>query len=159
MREQYFRGERVSGWARRIIPPVQCFEGGKMHRGFRLSWVRDQSQYCTDGVRGGCNWNRVRIQVGALSEAAKGLSTQVKAISAVFANSAELTSIAILSRLSALASDRSGNVAIITALAMPVLVGAMGLGGEVGYWYYRQQEMQSAADSAAVAAAAAGGSS
>jgi hypothetical protein len=42
---------------------------------------------------------------------------------------------------------------------MPVLVGAMGLGGEVGYWYYRQQEMQSAADSAAVAAAAAGGSS
>jgi hypothetical protein len=38
---------------------------------------------------------------------------------------------------------------------MPVLVGAMGLGGEAGFWYYHQQAMQSAADSAAVAAASA----
>jgi hypothetical protein len=42
---------------------------------------------------------------------------------------------------------------------MPVLVGAMGLGGEAGFWYYRQQAMQSAADSAAVAAASASSTS
>lgn len=56
-------------------------------------------------------------------------------------------------------SDRSGNVAIVSALAMPVLVGSMGLGVEVGFWYYRQQAMQNAADSAAVAAATAGSTS
>lgn len=54
--------------------------------------------------------------------------------------------------------DTRGNVAIVTALAMPALVGMMGLGSEVGFWYYRQQVMQSAADSAAVAAASGGGS-
>jgi Flp pilus assembly protein TadG len=61
------------------------------------------------------------------------------------------------SRIADFCADSRGNVAIITALAMPVLVGAAGLGGEAGYWYYRQQAMQSAADSAAVAAASASG--
>jgi len=61
------------------------------------------------------------------------------------------------SRIADFCADSRGNIAIITALAMPVLVGAAGLGGEAGYWYYRQQAMQSAADSAAVAAASASG--
>jgi uncharacterized membrane protein len=45
-----------------------------------------------------------------------------------------------------------GSVAIIAALAFPVLIGGMGLGAEVGYWYMKQQEMQHAADVAAHAA-------
>ena len=62
-----------------------------------------------------------------------------------------------LSRIADFRTDNRGNIAIITALSLPVLVGTMGLGGEVGFWYYRQQAMQSAADSAAVAAASASG--
>jgi hypothetical protein len=63
------------------------------------------------------------------------------------------------SRIAYFWGDTGGNVAMVTALVMPALVGVMGLGGEVGFWYYRQQTMQSAADSAAVAAASASGSS
>ncbi|HEX2554932.1 MAG TPA: TadE/TadG family type IV pilus assembly protein [Microvirga sp.] len=66
---------------------------------------------------------------------------------------------AVAPLLCALWQDRRGNVAIATALALPVLVGGVGLGIEVGYWYYRQQAMQNAADSAAVAAATAAGTS
>lgn len=43
----------------------------------------------------------------------------------------------------------SGNVAIIFALCLPVLVGAAGLGVETSYWYYRSLQLQSAADAAA----------
>ena len=39
-----------------------------------------------------------------------------------------------------------GNVAIISALAMPCLVGFCGMGADVGYWYYRQRVLQGAAD-------------
>jgi Flp pilus assembly protein TadG len=46
--------------------------------------------------------------------------------------------------------SRSGNVAIITALVLPSLVGFCGLGAEAGYWYYRQRTMQAAADLAAI---------
>lgn len=42
-----------------------------------------------------------------------------------------------------------GNVAIISALAMPCLVGFCGMGADVGYWYYRQRVLQGAADIAA----------
>jgi hypothetical protein len=41
------------------------------------------------------------------------------------------------------------------AIAMPILIGAAGLGTEAGLWYYQHQNMQSAADAAAVSAAAA----
>ena len=51
------------------------------------------------------------------------------------------------------ASDRSGSVAVMAALAMPVLIGVTGLGVEVSYWYLTQRSMQNAADSAAIAAA------
>lgn len=44
---------------------------------------------------------------------------------------------------------RAANVAIISALLMPVLVGFAGLGTETAYWYSRQRELQGAADIAA----------
>ena len=44
-------------------------------------------------------------------------------------------------------------MAIIVALAMPVLVGTMGLAAEASYWYLHQRAMQNAADGAAIAAA------
>jgi hypothetical protein len=55
--------------------------------------------------------------------------------------------------MSRLRSDQIGAVAIIVALMAPVLVGAMGLGSEAGYWYLTQRRVQNAADTAAHAAA------
>ncbi|MFC4172917.1 pilus assembly protein TadG-related protein [Microvirga sp. GCM10011540] len=54
--------------------------------------------------------------------------------------------------------DRSGNVAVTAALALPILLGGSGLGLEISYWYATQRLMQNAADSAAVAAATNAGS-
>jgi hypothetical protein len=51
------------------------------------------------------------------------------------------------------ARDKSGSYMVMAALAMPVLIGAAGLGTEAGYWMHQQQKMQDAADSAAFAAA------
>ncbi|MGH6935112.1 MAG: pilus assembly protein TadG-related protein, partial [Methylocella sp.] len=56
------------------------------------------------------------------------------------------------------AGERSGVVAVLVALAMPVLVGTMGLAAEASYWYARQRGMQNAADAAVIAAATNGGS-
>ena len=41
---------------------------------------------------------------------------------------------------------RGGNIAIITALGAPALVGFCGLGAETGFWYFRQSDIQAAAD-------------
>jgi Flp pilus assembly protein TadG len=41
--------------------------------------------------------------------------------------------------------DRSGVVAVLVGLAMPVLVGSMGLAAEASYWYVHQRGMQNAA--------------
>jgi hypothetical protein len=49
--------------------------------------------------------------------------------------------------------DESGSYLVIGGIVMPVLVGVVGLGTEVGLWYARHHQMQSAADSAAVTAA------
>ena len=49
--------------------------------------------------------------------------------------------------------DREGAVAVIVALAFPVLVGVLGLGTEVGYWYKVQADMQRAVDLATHAGA------
>src|ERR1700680_3314691 len=49
--------------------------------------------------------------------------------------------------------ERSGVVAVLVALALPVLVGSMGLAAETSYWYVHQRGMQNAADAAAIAAA------
>ena len=51
--------------------------------------------------------------------------------------------------------DESGSYVILSALMMPVLVGAASLGTEVGWWLYKHKNMQSAADSGAVSAATA----
>lgn len=59
----------------------------------------------------------------------------------------------IKARLDAFLADRSGGVVIFVAVAMPVLVGGMGLGAETGYRYYNQRLLQHAADFAAHAGA------
>ena len=50
--------------------------------------------------------------------------------------------------------DEGGNVFLLVALAMPLLIGAIGLGAEVSYWRVLHRGMQDAADSAVIAAAA-----
>jgi Flp pilus assembly protein TadG len=60
---------------------------------------------------------------------------------------------AVWCRIIGFVGDRSGSVAVFTALALPALIGATGLGMEVSYWYLTQRSMQNAADSAAIAAA------
>lgn len=57
------------------------------------------------------------------------------------------------SRLRSFRRDRAGNIIIIVALVLPVLLGALGLGAELGHWYLLQRDMQNAADSASMAAA------
>ena len=59
----------------------------------------------------------------------------------------------ILDILHAWRQDRRGNVALIAALAMPVVLGSLGLGAEVASWYGGKRLLQNAADSAATAAA------
>jgi len=51
--------------------------------------------------------------------------------------------------------DHIVNIAILTALTLPVLVGFAGLGSEGALWYYTHHQMQDAADSAAISAATA----
>jgi Flp pilus assembly protein TadG len=47
-----------------------------------------------------------------------------------------------------------GVVAVLTAMVLPVLLGFVSLGAEVGHWYLAQRQMQGAADAAAISAAA-----
>ena len=49
--------------------------------------------------------------------------------------------------------DNKGNIAVMAALTMPLVVGGAGIGVETGYWYYEQLRLQEAADAAAFAAA------
>jgi Flp pilus assembly protein TadG len=49
--------------------------------------------------------------------------------------------------------DRRGVVAIAVAVLLPVLIGFVGLGVEVGLWFAIQRQNQSAADAAAISAA------
>ena len=49
--------------------------------------------------------------------------------------------------------DSRGNITILAAVAMPVVVGSLGLGAEVASWYGGKRALQNAADSAAIAAA------
>src|SRR5690349_20407863 len=59
----------------------------------------------------------------------------------------------------AFTGDRRGNISIVAALSMPVLVGFLGLGAEAASWYNGKRSLQNAADSAAVAAATNAGTS
>lgn len=54
---------------------------------------------------------------------------------------------------SSLFRNVDGSVAILTALALPVLLGGIAFGAEVGLWHMKQREMQHAADVAAYSAA------
>ena len=49
--------------------------------------------------------------------------------------------------------DRWGNIAILTAVSLPVLTGFVGLGVETGYWYFENRRLQASADLAAYAGA------
>lgn len=55
-------------------------------------------------------------------------------------------------RAASFASSEQGAAAIILAVALPVMIGGMALGAEVGYWFMGQRELQQAADLAAHAA-------
>lgn len=48
-------------------------------------------------------------------------------------------------------SDQAGAIAIMVGLLMPVVIGGLGLGAEVGYWYFNQRKLQNASDVAAYA--------
>ncbi len=52
-----------------------------------------------------------------------------------------------------LARDKSGHVAIITAIIAPTLVAGAGIGMEAGHWFYQQRTAQLSADVAAYAGA------
>ncbi len=49
--------------------------------------------------------------------------------------------------------DVSGSVAIVSAFTFPVIIGAVGLGVETGYWYISQRQLQHVADVSAHAGA------
>ena len=55
--------------------------------------------------------------------------------------------------MSSLLRNRKGAIAILFALLVPVLLGVIGLGVEMGLWYMRQRDMQNAADASVLAAA------
>lgn len=48
---------------------------------------------------------------------------------------------------------QGGNVAVLFALVLPLVVGSAGLGVETSYWYYKRLQLQAAADTAAHAGA------
>jgi hypothetical protein len=54
-------------------------------------------------------------------------------------------------------ADRRGGTTMLFALAMPVLIGSLGLGFEVSNWYRIQRDMQNVADAAVLAASSNGG--
>ena len=64
----------------------------------------------------------------------------------------------ILNMLRRMLANGRGVAAPFLALALPVIVGAVGLATEVTLWYLTQRNMQNAADSAVLAASANAGS-
>lgn len=50
-------------------------------------------------------------------------------------------------------NDKSGSIAVIAAVVLPVTVGFIGVGAEISYWYFSERRIQSAADAAAFAGA------
>jgi hypothetical protein len=59
----------------------------------------------------------------------------------------------LATKLGHLRRNNRGSVAALAALAFPVLIGGMGLGAEVGYWYLTERKLQHAADLSAFSAA------
>lgn len=58
-----------------------------------------------------------------------------------------------MSTLKVFAQDTRGNIAVLFALGLPLVIGGSALGIETTSWYFKYQAMQSAADAAAYAAA------
>ena len=58
-----------------------------------------------------------------------------------------------VSIIKALAGDRRGVIAVMFALMLPIMIGFIGLGVEVGYWFQHRRNLQTAADAAALAGA------
>ena len=63
-----------------------------------------------------------------------------------------LTNSGINARLRRFLRSREGNIAIISGLMMPAIVGFCGLASETAFWYYRHRDIQGAADVAAFGA-------
>jgi Flp pilus assembly protein TadG len=63
-----------------------------------------------------------------------------------------------LEHLRQLIGNRDGAAIVVIGLAMPILIGVMGLATEVSYWHLHQRTMQNAADAAAIAAGTAANS-
>src|SRR5437868_5870848 len=61
--------------------------------------------------------------------------------------------LAAVRRCREFAHNKGGQIAVITALTAPMLIGALGVGAESSYWYLVQRDAQDAADAAVVAAA------
>ena len=55
--------------------------------------------------------------------------------------------------LAGLARDRRGALAVMLALMLPIMLGFVGLGVEVGFWYKSRRDLQSVADAAAIGGA------
>ncbi len=64
----------------------------------------------------------------------------------------------IAARVRLLHTDQRGNIAVMMAFLLPIIVGGLGLGFEASNWYLQTRAMQNAADSAAIAAATNNGS-
>jgi Flp pilus assembly protein TadG len=60
---------------------------------------------------------------------------------------------ALHGRLRDFASARNGNIALMFAITLPLIVGGLGYGVETSYWYLLRNRMQGATDAAAHAAA------
>jgi Flp pilus assembly protein TadG len=56
-------------------------------------------------------------------------------------------------KLSSYLKCQSGNIAIMTAVLMPLVIAGAGFGFETSYWYFKDGQMQQAADKAAYTAA------
>ncbi|MFQ5765083.1 MAG: pilus assembly protein TadG-related protein, partial [Rhodospirillales bacterium] len=51
----------------------------------------------------------------------------------------------------ALARDRRGVIVVLFALLLPIMLGFIGIGVELGYWFMQHRDLQAAADAAAIA--------
>jgi Flp pilus assembly protein TadG len=60
----------------------------------------------------------------------------------------------LLARLHRFGVHNGGTTAVVAAILFPVVVGALGLGAETGYWYLTQRKLQHIADVSAHAAGA-----
>jgi Flp pilus assembly protein TadG len=89
------------------------------------------------------------VGLGNLRDVRRGtITVMTKVMSRLLSSPTTVVQCAVRPR-----TDRNGTVAVVMGILLPVLVGTVGLGFEVGNWYQVNRGMQNAADSAAIAAA------